>query len=375
MKYFSIPADFKNETLDRYQELNSKYQDSKLIETYGQVTDFDLFNSGRARELLPDIDIKQLESYVKYSKDRKIEFNYTLNPSCMNNLELSKDGIRKIYNFLNDLHNIGVTNLTIAMPSLIELVSASKFEFKIKASAISQISSANKALFYKDLGVDRIVVDEDITRKFQKIKEICSAFGDGVEIIVNSGCYKDCPYKMFHYNHESHTNDKREDSIPTYYYHRCTMQKMMDVRNMIKLNWIRPEDLKYYKLMGINYFKIQGRHSVLAGQPVKILEHYFNEDYDGNLIDLLTMFTKYNSFQAYIDNKKLEGFVETFFDNHSFCLDNCKKCNYCLSYAEKSIDIEQAEELNMQGLLFFNEFDHYKSEIEELNKNCNPSCK
>lgn len=37
MKYFSAPADFKLDTIDRIHELNVTYNNSRLTETYGQV--------------------------------------------------------------------------------------------------------------------------------------------------------------------------------------------------------------------------------------------------------------------------------------------------------------------------------------------------
>jgi collagenase-like PrtC family protease len=353
MKYFSIPSDFMNDTIDKYNELNNMYADSKLIETYGQLTDFGEFNkigSGRSLRILPQADIKTLEKYVKYSLDKKIQFNYALNSSCMGNTELSKDGVKELYNFLKQLSDIGVTSLTVAMPSVIELIKTLGFNFKIKASAICQISSANKALFYKKLGVERVVIDEDIIRKFESIQEICSAFGNGTEVIVNSLCTKNCAYKMFHYNHESHSNENISNKASGYYYNRCIHQISNDIRNSLKLNWVRPEDLKFYRNIGVNYFKIQGRQSVHKGDPVKTLKHYFDEEYNGNLIDLFTLFRKDNNYQSYlpyINNKSLNGFLEAFL-NKDFCKENCYSCDYCLKYAKKSINIAQTEDLNRE---------------------------
>jgi len=353
MKYFSIPADFINNTIDKYNELNNMYEDSKLIETYGQLTDFGEFNkigSGRSLRILPQVDMKELEKYVKYSLDKKIKFNYTLNSSCMGNKELSKSGMKQLYNFLKELSNIGVTSLTVAMPSIIELINTFGFDFKIKTSAICQVSSANKALFYKRLGVERVVIDEDIARKFDSIKEICSAFGDGVEVIVNSLCMKNCAYKMFHYNHESHNHEEISNKASGYYYNRCIYQISKDIRNPLKLNWIRPEDLKHYTNIGVNYFKIQGRQSVHRGNPVETLKYYFEENYNGNLIDLFTLFRKDNNYESnlpYIDNKSLNGFLEPFL-NKNFCKENCSSCDYCLKYAEKAINVAQAQDLNRQ---------------------------
>lgn len=378
MKYFSIPADFKLETIEKIYILNKDSINSKVIETYGQVAVGEIVSSGRVTEVLPKIDYYQLEEYVSFSRERGIDFNYTLNPSCMGNFEFSKKGIKSINKLLQKLSSIGVKSLTITMPSLMELVSASNLGFRIKASAICEITSPSKALFYKELGAERVVLDPDITRDFVNIKNICQSFGSGVEIIINNVCLKNCSYKMFHYNHEAHCNSNNsEQTIKDYYFNRCSMQKASKLANSIKLNWIRPEDINYYMNSGIQHFKIQGRQNVLKGDIIKTLEYYFREDYDGNLFDLITIFAPYNSFQPFIDNKKLDGFVRGMYENPGLCSNVCLKCNYCDSYAQKAMEVSIAEEKNNQALNFYREYDEYSKsicykqkpeKIESLNK-------
>jgi collagenase-like PrtC family protease len=137
------------------------------------------------------------------------------------------------------------------------------------------------------------------------------------------------------------------------------MQKAGGVKNAIRLNWIRPEDLKYYVDAGIFHFKIQGRQNILQGDIIKTLKHYFSEDYDGNLFDLITLFAPYNSFQPYMDNKKLDGFIKTFYIKPDFCKDMCDSCGYCESYARKCMETNHVEELNAKALSFYSNMDSY----------------
>lgn len=362
MKYFSLPADFKVETLDKYNECNHTYEHSSVIETYGQLTAANVLNSGRVIEGLPEVDYGKLETYFNYSRKYDIDFNYTLNPSCMGNFEFSRQGMREIKKLLRNLYSIGIRWLTVTSPQLIELVRASGLDFKIKASAICEIMSPDKALFYKNMGVDRIVVDPDITRLFNRLRKITAVFGSEVEIIINNVCYKNCAYKMFHYNHEAHrtaVTDNDSQTVTDYYFNRCAMQKAGDLKNVIRMSWIRPEDLKYYMDTGIYYFKIQGRQNVLKGDPAKALKHYMAETYEGNLYDLITIFAPYTSFQPYIDNKKLDNFVKKFFDDPGFCQNTCAACGYCESFAKKSMDREKAGKLNTQALEFFEKTDRF----------------
>ena len=49
MKVFNVPADFKHETIDRYRELNEQEKGIVVNETYGQLTNGYLINSGRIK--------------------------------------------------------------------------------------------------------------------------------------------------------------------------------------------------------------------------------------------------------------------------------------------------------------------------------------
>ena len=367
MKYFIVPADFKNQTIDKYIELNNRYEDSKVIETYGQITIGNNLGSGRSLDLLPKIEYLDFISYVHYSQQKGIAFNYTINAPHMNNREFTENGIQEIKEFFDDLYNAGVHSLTIALPSLIELVKSMGYNFKIKASVLCQITNANKAMSYKRQGIDRIVLDESLNRNFSEMKRIANAFGNGIEIIANAICYKDCSYRMFHYNQMAADSIKPISETSTQYYsHRCVLQRYEEISNIMKLCWVRPEDLKYYTSIGINYFKLQGRQAVLRGDPGRAVECYFRESYDGNLLELLDMFAPTNKFMVYVDNKKLDGFIKTFYEKENFCKNECTCCKYCETFARKSIDYEEANKIIDLAKKFYNGYDKYINLIEQL---------
>lgn len=369
MRYFSVPADFKEETLEALANLNSQYEDAKIIEVYGQKIDGAIINSGRVTDALPQISNEQFVDYVRRAKEKNINFNYTLNPACFGNFEFSEQGIRQIQGLFRELEGYGIDAFTLTSPSIMELCRKLNPKLKIKASAICEINSPMKALFYKNLGAERVVVDPDITRDFRKLKNICQVTGSGVEIIINNVCLRNCPYKMFHYNHEAHNTKNSGQEITDFFTNRCSLQKAKKIENIIKLNWIRPEDLKFYEACGIQYFKIQGRQNVVQGDLINTLKAYFERSYEGNLFDLITLFAPYNSFQCYIDNKKLDGFVEAMYKNDGFCTEICDQCNYCNSFAKKSINIEKAEDLNKKATQFFESLDSYQKMLEQPTTN------
>jgi len=101
MKYYTVAADFKKETISGYADLNAKYKDSKVIETYGQATIGSVCEGGRVYADIPAISLQDLKEYIEYSNAKGIGFNYSLNGSCMGNKEFTEEGVREIKEFLH----------------------------------------------------------------------------------------------------------------------------------------------------------------------------------------------------------------------------------------------------------------------------------
>ncbi|MCU0287366.1 MAG: U32 family peptidase [Acidobacteria bacterium] len=365
MRYHNIPADFKKETIDKYAELNSRYEYAKVKETYGQITIANPIGSGRAYDLIPQVDMSDLETYIAYSREKNIGFNYTLNTTCLGNKEFTEEGMKEILKFLDDLYAAGVRSLTVTLPSLIELIRRKKYDFEIKASTVCQIINANKAMSYKRMGADVIVLDESINRDFDTLKRIRNAFGERIEIISNVICHKNCIYEMFHHNQTSHDRGHLKKPSVSYYSHRCMMKRCETIANIMRMVWIRPEDIKYYVDAGINIFKLQGRQAVLRGDPVRTTEYYLKESFDGNLIELLDVFSPTNSFVVYVDNKKLDDFIKPFVEKPGFCKNDCTSCGYCDAYVKKHLDTAKIKETFDMATDFYAKYDHYINLIEK----------
>lgn len=329
MIYYSIPADFNLEHIDLLNEINCIYPDKKIAEVYGQITEGTLNGSGRKKECLPQIGKKEFELYIsELFRRTSIKFSYTFNASCLGNLEYTKEGIKKIKNFFTYLHRLGIDRITVSSPAIIEIAKSLPFNLDIKASAICQISNKNKMIQYRNMGVSSIVLDEDITRKFGLIQKIQKEFRGSVELIVNSLCRKNCVFKTFHYNQQAHNGTSERENI-SYFDYKCIAAKLADENDILRGNWIRPEDILYYKNIGINRFKIQGRHAVLKGDIYKTVMCYMEEKYEGNLVDLLGCFAKDQYAGLYLDNRRLKHFIPPFLEDDDFCRDDCIACNYC----------------------------------------------
>jgi collagenase-like PrtC family protease len=315
------------------------------------------------------INLLELHDNIKYSREKDIDFNYTFNSTHLRNKEFTREGVIEIKNLFGKLYDAGVRSVTLTLPTLIELVQSMEYDFKIRTSTLCQIRNVNRAMAFKKLGVDKIVVDESINKDVAALKKIREAFGEKVEIIVNQICDKNCMYRMFHYNMVSgDTRGTVNEVSVNYYEHRCVLQQLKTIDNLLKLCWVRPEDIKYYDQIGIHYFKLQGRHTFSkGGDPVKTAECYMKESYDGNLMDLLSMFAKLTSFKAYVDNKKLEGFIRPFLENENFCKSNCADCRYCESFAKRVIDYKKTEEMVTLAKEFYNDYDQFQKIVQSTN--------
>lgn len=334
MKIFSVPADFSVNSIGEYISINEKNKDVVIKETYGQLTEGYLHSSGRAMGIIPEVDMKQLEKYVDASLKNGILFNYTINAACFGNLEFSDQGIKEIKHLLTDLKNIGVNDLTLTTPGIMELVKHLAPDMRIKASAICQIDSVEKLKHYLKLGIERFVVEPSIIRNFTVLKDMAQLAPEKMEIIINDKCMRDCPFRIFHYNQTAHDNNEAAES---YYFMKCGAEKSQNLMKYLNLNWIRPEDLKLYQSMGITHLKVEGREFVKSGNLKKLLKAYIDEEFEGNLLDLLHVFAPYDTkHQPYIDNKKLDGYVEGFYNDSVICSQRCETCSYCTRYMKQA---------------------------------------
>ena len=157
--------------------------------------------------------------------------------------------------------------------------------------------------------------------------------------IVNGLCLIDCPFRAFHYSFNSHANGDKNYQPSDYYTSRCTLLKINSPAEVLKMGWIRPEDLKHYVNAGVEVFKIAGREMTRA-DFVRVVDIYNKGSFDGNLWEFFRCFSQHpnpNEKLIYtklfdLPNKELGQFTKRFFEAKSFCsTKDCETCNYCSS--------------------------------------------
>ena len=361
MAFFTVPADFKKETLCHYYELNQRGAD-RVSETYGQLTRGKLTSSGRAQHLLPDVGKRRLADYIAWSKQYGISFHYIFNPTCLGNLEFTQAGRRKIKRFLDELYELGVRSITVALPPLLEMLQRYYSKMELRASTLCGVDSPNKVRRFLEMGIRRVVVDNSVNRRFGVLKSM-SALGCQLEVIVNSLCFSECLYQHYHQNQAAHY---RKGQLEDFYFNRCLQYRAQQPGNLLRMNWIRPEDLKYYEAISICSFKIQGRQAVYNGSISKCVDAYMQRSYRGNLFDLLHCFPSSGKAPYNIENERLDGFLKPFVENNEFCAKDCGSCGYCDRFAQRCLDIGQTEQINAMLTSHFRARDAYRTQMDQL---------
>jgi collagenase-like PrtC family protease len=137
---------------------------------------------------------------------------------------------------------------------------------------------------------------------------------------------------------------KMQESFISHTAVRCQGKRLENLEENIKSPWIRPEDMKLYSAIGVDCFKIDGRDRSV-GYNLSVLKAYCDQSYDGNLLYLMKQSFPANiediknneKMGLFLDNRKMEGFINPFFTGKVNCDYGCDKCGYCNSWVKKSI--------------------------------------
>jgi collagenase-like PrtC family protease len=380
---FSVACNFDNALLDGLAPY-------PVYEIYGKLTS-DYFGGGRPSFYLPEVGRDDLARYVAETRKRGIGFNYLLNASSMGNMEFTSEGQKNMNELLEWLDGINVNSVTVSNLFFLKLIKRRYPRLKVRVSSHRYTDNPRKIRFWKDAGADYIVVSEvNIHREFKILEEMRKVAGNDVELqlIVNNWCRQDCAIAGNHAVGLSAASQKNSKGFPLDFCSLyCNYIRLTDPVNYLRANWIRPEDIKIYEDMGYENFKIVERNTPTAILLERV-KAYYNRRHDGNLMDLIQnyaypyqkftdrekdAFSKRRMFKyfmkpkavnlvkfmkvvkfgekgnvlfplmgenpVYIDNRKLDGFIDRF-KKHSCQNKDCDSCRYCHKQAENAVTID-----------------------------------
>ena len=344
----------------------AKYPTSSL---YGKLR-HDLIGGGRAPYRLADITRERAAEYIQEVLRHGIDFDYLLNTSCMSNLEFSPDFRRKLFTLLEWIQSTGARSVTVALPFLAKIVQHNFPDLRINVSKMAKVSTLSKAKFWEELGATSANLDHNLIRNFDQIRHIVEGSNLRFHILVNDSCLYHCPWDAYHNIMESHASMDTRSLYVSYCTFSCRRIFCATPSAIIKSMFIRPEDLPVYAALGVRRFKLVDRLKP-TDWIANVLRAYHRRRYDGNLADLFPLFSKWgiesslrplddkdvnsinriqqlrasNAFmwRVFIDNRKLDGFLDHFKSRKCDYLVCGKACSYCESVAEKVIEVDDAE--------------------------------
>ena len=392
----TVPTNWQKELITGLAKLNTNGQ---VKEIYGKLA-LDEVGGGRPPSALAYVSKKQAKAHIKKIKESGFEFNYLLNSLCFDNLEFTKKGQKMFRRLLDWISENEVDRVTVANPFLLMWIKENYPQLKITVSAMANINTVKKAKQWETLGADKITFPASaVNRNLKLIKLLRESLSSKIQLIANSGCLLNCPDLSNHALMNSHVSQKWHKCkgyILDYHILNCRYKRLAEPVNFIRSEWIRPEDIPFYKNLGVDTIKLIDRR-LSTEKILQITEAYLKQNYEGNLIDLLPIFQgrsfnihkkrvrkifflgnifsmnifkilKYSKLfskiDIKIDNKALNGFIEKIPERCS--PDLCPTCKLCLQTADRVVQIdpnyqeqlktqykEALDEILKKGLSFF----------------------
>lgn len=350
----SVPLNFNDEYIRKLKDLNTISDRVKIKEAYGAL-DNAVIGHLRPSRSLSKVNMEQLKYYIDLLHECNIEFGYIMNSTVIDGLEYTVEGKRVIVDFVKELVSIGVDSITVTIPYIIKLLKRNVPGIKLTASICSNIDSIEKAKRYVEAGAESIVIHRDLNRNFKLLKNFVKSVPSDFKLLCTTPCILKCPDEVYHGNFSSvrSTKGKKEldDTNICHAVLSCSYRRLSYMEEHIKSPWIRPEDMKEYEQIGLNYFKIDGRDKS-AEYNLLVIESYIREEYDGNLLYLMKNIypqkmedieTNNAPLRIGVNNKDLNNFLRPFIDEKLDCSQGCDDCGYCKKIAEKFMIIDKDE--------------------------------
>lgn len=377
---FSVATNFQPDLLQALQGF-------PVSELFGKLP-ADSVGGGRASFMLQPLGRREFGRHVQDAARYGIGFNYLINPACMDNREYTRKGQAELERLLGFIEDCGVTSVTVSLPSLLPVIKKRHPRLRVRIGVYARVDCVAKAKFWEELGADCITLESiAVNRDFATLQAIRQAVQLELQLIANSNCLMFCPLSGQHMVNLSHASQKGHASrgfLIDYCALSCSAAKLADPSHYLRSEFIRPEDMHYYREMGFHSFKIleRGAPTAVLAQRVKA---YAEGSFSGNLLDLiqpygykgghdsptglgkLRRFARYffrpgvvrhagvmrlkqlaekrglisglDWDPVYLDNRALDGFLEGMRSINCRQSD-CSRCGYCSAWADKAVRVD-----------------------------------
>jgi collagenase-like PrtC family protease len=331
-----------------------------------------VIGGGRGALVATGADESRMRGHIARLHSMGLKFEYLINAPCMNNVEWTVAGQKRIRSLLDRLEALGVDSVTVSIPYLLQMIKKRYPSFEVNVSVGAGIAQAR---YWEDLGADQLtLLPTEVNRDFALIASLRKALRCRLQLIANLPCLAGCPWYSFHITslgHSSQSGHPCGGFFIDYYPLLCKYQKLANPWRMVAASWIRPEDLRFYEAAGIDRIKLVDR-GWKNEYILRAAHAYGRRGYDGNLLDLFNDTTKYLALgerhfwerfkhffhpmkydmylfyrrvkpmlfndPSVLDNRKLDGFL-SFFLRGKCARTDCDTCGYCRGIAEECFTV------------------------------------
>lgn len=333
---YAVPADFKLSTVAKLAQTQAG-PDRGVVEVYGSLNPCRFASSRRGR-ILPKVNMEELASYVRELSRYGIEFNYTLNSTCLGNREYDPEYAADLQQFITQLAKIGIRRFTVAVVSLLD-VFAKVPGVKVTISTAAGITSVSALDFLERFDfVDRMCVPEHLNRNIEQLRHLKSATRLEFSTIINNRCLLNCGFRQMHYDFISHVGALPQELATSEYYGTlCGLERLKHPAALLCSGWIRPEDIDLYVDAGVKMFKVAGRE-IPDADFCRVVECCQARRFKGNLLDFFECFGQNPYWQDFeLDSEEVDKVMPDILGKPGGCNDvECIRCRICDNWAQQN---------------------------------------
>ncbi len=347
-------------------------KESKYVDTlFGQITD-DPFGGGRGSFLVPKVTREQAKEFIAEARRAGFHFNYLLNGACLDNLETTREGNRRLFEHIEWVASTGADMVTVTLPILLVWIKRHFPQFQVVVSSWARVANVKRAKYWEDIGADEIILAESATRDFAALRAMRRALKLRLEVIANPSCLYFCWLDSNHINMMTHAAQGGHvsggfvlDHCQVY----CQRMKLAKPDELLKARWVRPEDVGDYEGL-VDSLKLLERFRTTE-TLMQVVRAYESRRFDGNWVELITLprrrahhppnleyliqpdrvnidwmlqmadiFGYSFSDVMEIDNRALDGFAEHF-KTHDCFHSVCDECRHCAEWAARAVRVDE----------------------------------
>jgi len=302
----AIPCHWNKKVIEIIIKQKKLSKSIEIKEIYGVIPK-EIVPHGRSDEAVIDIKRDKALNFRQYIKSKGFKFIYLLNAPFTFNSQRTK---KKTKDYLDWIINVFKADaLMVASYELMKFIRKHYRDVKIYISTIAAIANIKQLEKFLDINPTRVVAHHDVNRNFHDLKKLikkANRWNIELELMLTESCLRRCPLRKQHYEYLG--NRISDASFHT----TCNSYRLTYPLEILKANFIRPEDISLYESMGVHHFKITGRSKPGSWLP-EVTKAYLQRKYNGNIIRLLGIDPSINAENwIYLDNQALEGFLQNF---------------------------------------------------------------